>query len=65
MKDFYSNNDLLNHSNQCSIGEGFINWKELLSKISNTPCEVIAIEHDDPSDYKEYINKSLEYLTKI
>ena len=65
LKDFYSNNDMLNHSNQCPIGEGFINWKELLSKILDTPCEVIAIEHDDPNDYKEYINKSLEYLTKI
>ena len=40
-KDFYSNNDLLNHSNQCSIGDGFINWKELLSKISNTPAKLL------------------------
>ena len=65
LKDFYTNDDMLNHSNQSSIGEGFINWKELLEKISKTPCEVIAIEHDDPIDYKAYINKSLEYLTKI
>ena len=56
---------MLNHSNQSAIGEGFINWKELLNKISSTPCEVVAIEHDNPSDYKKYINKSLEYLTKI
>lgn len=65
LKDFYSDEDMLNHDNQVSIGEGFINWKELLNKISKTPCEVIAIEHDDPKDYKEYIIKSLEYLTKI
>ena len=65
LKDFYSNDDMLNHSNQSSIGEGIINWKELLDKISSTSCEVIAIEHDDPKDYKEYINKSLEYLAKI
>ena len=65
LKDFYSDNDMLNHANQVSIGEGFINWKELLNKISKTPCEVIAIEHDDPKDYKDYINKSLEYLIKI
>jgi len=65
LKDFYSDDDMLNHANQVSIGEGFINWKELLNKISKTPCEVIAIEHDDPKDYKKYITKSLEYLTKI
>ena len=65
LKDFYSNENMLNHDNQSNIGEGFINWKELLSKISETPCEVIAIEHDDPKDYKTYIKKSLEFLSKI
>ncbi len=65
LKDFYKNDDMLNHANQSAIGDGFINWKELLNKIHNTPCEVIAIEHDDPKDYKEYINKSLENLSKI
>ena len=65
LKDFYSDKNMLDHDNQSSIGEGFINWKELLSKISETPCEVIAIEHDDPKDYKIYITKSLQYLSKI
>ena len=57
--------NMLDHENQSSIGEGFINWIDLLKKISETPCEVIAIEHDDPKDYKSYITKSLEYLLKI
>ena len=65
LKDFYSNNDMLNHSNQSSIGEGFINWKDLLYNISKTPCEIIALEHDDPSDYKQFIHKSLNYLNNI
>ena len=65
LKDFYSSDDMLNHANISSIGDGFIKWKELLNKISLTPCEVIAIEHDDPKDYKEFIDKSLDYLTKI
>ena len=65
LKDFYSNENMLDHNNQSSIGEGFIDWKELLNKISQTPCEIIAIEHDDPKDYKEYIAKSLNYLTEI
>ena len=65
LKDFYSDQNMLDHKNQSSIGEGFLNWKELLSKISETPCEIIAIEHDDPEDYKTYITKSLEYLLKV
>ena len=65
LKDFYSDENMLNHDNQSSIGEGFIDWKILLSKISETPCEIIAIEHDNPPDYKTYITKSLEYLLKI
>ena len=65
LKDFYSNENMLDHDNQSSIGDGFIDWKELLKKISKTPCEVIAIEHDDPKDYKDYIVKSLNYLTQI
>ncbi len=65
LKDFYSEEDMLNHDNQSAIGDGFINWKDLLFKISETPCEVVAIEHDDPKDYKIYITKSLEYLSKI
>lgn len=65
LKDFHSNENMLDHENQSSIGEGFINWIDLLKKISETPCEVIAIEHDDPKDYKSYITKSLEYLLEI
>ena len=52
LKDFYSDDDMLNHGNQSSIGAGFINWKILLDKIFLTPCEVISIEHDDPKDLK-------------
>ncbi len=65
LKDFYSDQNMLDHNNQSSIGEGFIDWKELLSKIYETPCEVIAIEHDDPQDYKQFITKSLDYLSNI
>ena len=65
LKDFYSPENMLEHNNQSFIGEGFINWKELLKKISETPCEIIAIEHDDPKDYKNYITESLKYLSKI
>ncbi len=65
LKDFYSPKNMLDHNNQSSIGKGFINWKELLNKIYETPCEVFAIEHDDPEDYKIYTKNSIEYLLKI
>ena len=66
LKDFYSKNiDFQNHENQSSIGEGFIDWNVILSEIKKTNCEIIAIEHDDPKDYKTYIEKSLNYLTSL
>jgi hypothetical protein len=58
LKDFFDETqNLLEHSEQSAVGEGFIDWPKLL--------EVFVLEHDDPKDYKEYTTKSLEYLEKI
>ena len=66
LKDFFSNDiDFQDHDQQSAIGEGFIDWKLILSEIKKTNCEIIAIEHDDPKDYKDYILKSLKYLSSI
>ena len=66
IKDFSSSDkDLINHDSQCAIGEGFINWKTVLGEIKNTSCEIFALEHDDPKDYKEYVSKSLNFLSNL
>ena len=66
LKDFYSQNiDFQDHQNQSSIGEGFIDWNLILSEIKKTNCRIIALEHDDPKDYQEYIKKSINYLTSL
>ena len=66
LKDFYSKDvDFQDHDQQSSVGEGFIEWPVILSEIKKTKCEIIAIEHDDPEDYKDYITKSLNYLISI
>ena len=66
LKDFYSKDvDFQNHDQQSTVGEGFIEWPVILSEIKKTKCEIIAIEHDDPKDYKDYITKSLNYLISI
>lgn len=66
LKDFFSKDqNLLNHDQQSAIGEGFINWPLILSEIYKTKCEVFALEHDDPSDYKDFTLKSLKYLKNI
>ena len=49
----------------CKLESSFIDWKNVLSEVSKTKCEIFALEHDDPKDYKEYTTKSLEYLEKI
>ena len=66
LKDFFDETqNLLEHSEQSAVGEGFIDWPKLLEEVKKTPCEVFVLEHDDPKDYKEYTTKSLEYLEKI
>ena len=42
-----------------------IDWKSVLEEVKKTSCEVFALEHDDPKDYKDYTIKSLNYLETI
>ena len=66
LKDFSSpDKNLLDYDSQCAIGEGFIDWKSILNEIKNTNCKIFALEHDDPKDYKEYISKSLNFLSNL
>ena len=66
LKDFYSKEkNMLDHENQSAIGDGFIDWNDLISSVKNTNCELYILEHDDPKDYKEYISRSLENLKDI
>ena len=66
IKDFSSSDrNLIDHDSQCAIGEGFINWKKILGEIKNTSCEIFALEHDNPKDYKEYVSKSLNFLSHL
>tara|TARA_Y100000590_G_C15646240_1_gene986974 strand:- start:372 stop:1142 length:771 start_codon:yes stop_codon:yes gene_type:complete len=66
LKDFYSkNNNLLDHKEQSSIGEGFINWEKILLEIKKINCNLFILEHDDPKDYKNFVKKSINYLNSI
>ena len=41
LKDFFSSDlNLLNHDSQCPIGDGFIDWKTILTEIKKTNCKV-------------------------
>ncbi len=66
LKDFYSKDkDLQDYGEQSPIGDGFIDWSTIIPEIKKTNCEIYAIEHDDPIDYKEYTIKSLQNLSHI
>ena len=66
LKDFTSKNlDLIEHDSQCAIGDGFIDWKEILTEVTKTNCNIFALEHDNPKDYKEYVTKSLQFLSSL
>ena len=56
---------MISHDSQCAIGDGFIDWKSALEEVKKTSCEVFALEHDDPKDYKEYVSKSLNFLSNL
>ena len=66
LKDFSSlEKDLISHDSQCAVGDGFIDWSSLLDEVKKTDCEIFALEHDNPNDYKDYILKSINNLIKI
>lgn len=66
LKDFYSKEkNMLDHDNQSAIGDGFINWSQLISTLRETNCELFILEHDDPNDYKNYISRSIKNLKEI
>ena len=66
LKDFFSqDDDLLNHNNQSSVGEGFIDWPKIFEELKKSNCELFILEHDDPKDLKDYTLKSLNYLKDL
>jgi len=66
LKDFYSKEkDMLDHDNQSSIGDGFIDWTLLINTMRETGCKLFILEHDDPKDYKDYLLRSIENLKDI
>jgi sugar phosphate isomerase/epimerase len=66
LKDFISSDlDLIDHDSQCAIGDGFIDWKTVLTEVKKTNCKVFALEHDNPKDYKKYVTKSLNFLDNL
>ena len=66
IKDFSSpEKNLIAHDSQCSIGKGFIDWNKILIEVKKTGCEIFALEHDDPKDYKTYVSESVNFLEKL
>ena len=66
LKDFFDKDkDMLDHDNQSPVGEGFVDWKEIMDSIKQTNCELFILEHDDPKDYKGYVSQSLNFLSNL
>ena len=51
--------------NQSAVGDGYIEWKDIIDSIKQTNCELFILEHDDPKDYKDYTLRSIENLKDI
>ena len=66
LKDFFNRDkDMLDHDNQSAVGDGFINWKDLIASMKEINCELFILEHDDPKDYQDYTLRSLNNLESI
>ena len=66
LKDFFEGTiDFQDHNKQSAIGEGIINWSNILTEVKKTNCEIFALEHDNPLDYKDYISKSIKFLNTL
>ena len=57
--------NLQDYKEQSAIGDGFIDWAKIIPEVKKTNCEIYAIEHDDPDDYKKYTIQSLQNLELV
>ena len=47
------------------IGDPSYDWKSVIDEVKKTSCEIYALEHDDPKDYKEYVLRAISNLKDI
>jgi sugar phosphate isomerase/epimerase len=47
------------------IGSGTIDWKNLLSVIDKSGCDLLVLEHDEPSDWRAFASRSYAFLSDL
>ena len=45
-----------------AVGDGIIDWKTLFPLFSKTKADEIAVEHDNPADWRKFAQRSFDYL---
>lgn len=48
-----------------ATGDGIIDWKSLLPLFRNTPADYVVAEHDNPSDWQRFAERSIRYVKGI
>ncbi|XUY29903.1 sugar phosphate isomerase/epimerase family protein (plasmid) [Agrobacterium sp. rho-8.1] len=47
-----------------ATGDGIIEWPALLGHIRKTNADHIVVEHDNPSDWKRFAQRSIDYIRR-
>ena len=48
-----------------ATGDGIIDWKSLWPLFPKTKADHIVVEHDNPSDWRVFAQRSYDYLKKL
>jgi sugar phosphate isomerase/epimerase len=47
------------------LGAGIIDWRAIWPAIEQCGCRLLIVEHDNPSDWRSFADKSLGYLRRL
>ncbi|MFN8140540.1 MAG: sugar phosphate isomerase/epimerase [Fimbriimonadales bacterium] len=57
--------DSLADGEMTEVGDGILDWAEILAACDETGVQFAVVEHDNPSDALESVRQSFEFLQKI
>jgi sugar phosphate isomerase/epimerase len=59
VKDIAPKGEKTNEDGWADVGEGTLDWKALITALSETSAKYFIAEHDNPSDFRRFAKRSL------
>ncbi|MEJ8475316.1 sugar phosphate isomerase/epimerase family protein [Roseibium algae] len=60
VKDIASKGECADEDGWADVGQGTMDWKQLIAVLKNTPTRLFVMEHDKPSDAIRFAKRSIE-----